>query len=119
MKLVIYRDNKVTFQCQAFHSNGELVDLTSCNILQCFKTDQSETNAQALIIKGNYAPYSGLLITDAQHGIFQTFLYPADTQGIPDTIEVFSDVLITDVNGNPFTVGNLTTIEIKANITRK
>lgn len=119
MKLVIYRDNKVTFQCQARHSNGEAVDISGCQILQCFKSNQAQANDSALITKGTTAPYSGITPTDSSHGMFQTVILPADTQPISDTIEVFTDVLITDRNGNPFTAGNLTTIEIKANITRK
>jgi hypothetical protein len=119
MKLVIYRDNTVTFFIQVLHIDGTPCNLTGCQILMCFKSDQSQPNTTALITKGNTSPYSGITITDVNHGMFQCTLTTADTQAIPDTIEVFTDILIIDSAANPFTVANVTTVEIKANITRR
>ncbi len=119
MKLTIYRDNDVTIVHQAFHSDGTIVNLTGCQILQCFKTDQSLPNSAASIIKGTTSPYSGITITNAATGTFQTVLGLSDTQGLADTVDLLSDVLITDGSGKSFTIANLTTVEIRANITRK
>jgi hypothetical protein len=119
MKLTIYRDNNVTLILQAFHSDNTAVNIFGCTILMCFKTDQALPNSAALITKGTTNPYSGITITNAATGIFQCAVVAADTQGFLDTTETFVDALITDASGNPFTVANLTTVEVKANITRK
>lgn len=119
MKLTIYRDNNVSLSVQMFHDDGSFVNLTGCQIVMAFKTDQALANAGATIIKGTTAPYSGVAIPDAQHGIARVDIGTADTQSIADTITVFTDVLVIGPSGNAFTVGNLTTIEIKANITRR
>jgi hypothetical protein len=42
-----------------------------------------------------------------------------DTQALTDTTVVDLDCLITDTSGNLFTIANTTTLEIKANFTRK
>jgi hypothetical protein len=117
MKLTIYRDNTPTLQFQAFHDDGSVVNLTGCTILMCAKADQSFPNSQALITNGTAA--SNLTITDPTNGIFQTTLTLLDTQALTDTTVVDLDCLITDTSGNLFTIANTTTLEIKANFTRK
>lgn len=117
MKLTIYRDNTPTLQFQAFHDDNTAVNLTGCTILMCAKSDQSQSNAQALITKGTAA--STMTITDPVNGIFQTALTLLDTQALADTTIVDLDCLITDTSGNVFTIANTTTLEIKANFTRK
>jgi hypothetical protein len=119
MKLVIYRDNNITLVGSVFHIDGFPVNLIGCQIVMAFKTDQSLPNTASTIIKGTTAPYSGIVIRDTPTNMFNVALVTADTQGLPNTIEVFTDILITDRFGNPLTVANLTTVEIKANITRR
>jgi hypothetical protein len=117
MKLTIYRDNTPTLQFQAFHDDGSVVNLSGCTILMCAKTDQVQTNAQAAITKGTVA--STITITNPNNGIFQTTLTTLDTQALADTTIMELDCLITDTSGNVFTIANTTTLEIKANWTRK
>jgi hypothetical protein len=117
MKLTIYRDNTPTLQFQAFHDDGTVVDITGCTILMCAKADQSLPNTQALITKGTAT--SNLTITNPTQGIFQTTLTTLDTQSLIDTTVVDLDCIITDTSGNVFTIANTTTLEIKANFTRK
>lgn len=117
MKLTIYRDNTPTLQFQAFHDDTSVVNLTGCTILMCAKSDQSQSNAQAFITKGTAA--STITITDPVNGIFQTTLTLLDTQSLSDTTILELDCLITDQSGNVFTIANTTTLEIKANYTRK
>jgi len=119
MKLVIYRDNNNTLQVQVFHADGSPCNLFGCQILMAFKSDQSLPNSAALIIKGTTPPYSGITISNVPNNTFNAAILTADTQGLPDTIEVFTDILIVDPIGNAFTVANPTTVEIKANITRR
>lgn len=117
MKLTIYRDNTPTLQFQAFHDDSTVVNLTGCTILMCAKSDQSLPNSQALFTKGTAS--STMTITDPNNGIFQTTLTLLDTQALTDTTIVELDCLITDTSGNLFTIANTTTLEIKANFTRK
>jgi hypothetical protein len=118
MKLTIYRDNTPTIQVQTFHNDGSVVDLTGCAIEMCFKMDQAQTNAQSAFIKSTDLD-SGITITDAPNGVFEAVLLTSDTQQFNDTTILYTDVLITDSAGKVFTVANTTTLEVKANYSRK
>lgn len=117
MKIVVYRDNTPTIQIQAFHSDDTVVSLGGCTILICFKTDQSLPNSEASITKSTQA--GTITIVDSNNGIFNTTLTIADTQGFVETTFLYMDILITDGAGKVFTIGNVTTVEIKANYSRK
>jgi hypothetical protein len=117
MKIIVYRDNTPTLQVQAFHSDNSVVSLGGCSILMCFKMDQSLPNSEASITKSTSA--GTITIVDSLNGIFNTKLTIADTQGFTETTFLYMDILITDSSGQVFTIGNVTTIEIKANYSRR
>lgn len=116
--LPVCRDNFTTLVVTVLHADSTPVDLTGCEILQCFKLKTTDSNAVAAITKGNYGPYTGITISDASDGIFQSQLVPGDTASFDNDDILFTDVLITDQSGNPFSVGTVTIIQILGNITR-
>jgi hypothetical protein len=117
MKLTVYRDNTPTFQAQVFNADGTPVDLTGCTILCCYKANQDLPNTLSLIEKDN-ASIGGIAMNDPGNGIFQMKWQTADTQSFTDTVVGSLDFLLTDSNGNVFTVANNTVVEVKANYSR-
>lgn len=117
MKLTIYRDNTSTLQIQAFHENGSVVLLTGCDVLMCLKTNQGMANVDAIITKSTQL--GTITLTDPINGIFQTRIETLETRPFIDTTILYTDFLITDTFGEAFTIANTTTIEVKANYSRR